>query len=79
MIEQIEFGSEDMLYLVNPTGLLRTLRTPFRALCIKESIGIPVGTWAFVDAVYSSRLFMIAYQINGNLHPYNHFQITINF
>ncbi|MFN3299386.1 MAG: hypothetical protein ACK41Z_04255 [Sediminibacterium sp.] len=79
MKEQIEFGSEDMLYLVNPTGLLRTLRTPFRALCIKESIGIPVGTWAFVDAVYSSREFKIAYQINGYFHAYNHFQITINF
>ena len=79
MNEHIEHATDDELYLINPIGLLRALRTPFRALCIKESIGIPIGTWAFVDAVYSSRLFMIGYQINGNLHPYNHFQITINF
>lgn len=79
MNKNIELSPEDILLLVNASGALRALRTPFRAKCIKESIGIPVSTWVYVDAVYSSHLFKIGYRINGDLHPYNHFQISINY
>ncbi len=79
MNEQIEYASDDELYLVNPIGLLRSLRTPIRARCIKESIGIPINTWVYIDAIYTSQLFKIGYLINGNIHPYNHFQINISF
>ena len=76
---KIDHVSEGVLYLINATGKLRALYTPFRVRCTKESIGIPVNTWVFVDAVYINDLFKIGYLINNNVHPYNHFQITISF
>lgn len=76
---RLMYVTDGSLLLVNPHGKLRVLYTPFRVLCIKESNGIPINTWVYVEAVFMHRLYKIGYLINGNLHPYNHFQITISY
>ena len=79
MENDYEYQHENALYLINPKGTLRKLFIPIRAQCIKESIGIPINTWIYIDAVYANKIFKIGFLINGSIHPYNHFQIFISF
>ena len=79
MNDKPEYEIQRVMLLINSIGKLRVLYLPFRVRCIRESRGIPVGTWVYVDAVYADQMFRIAYLIQGSSHPYNNFQITITF
>lgn len=74
-----ELSTEAVLCMVKTSGKLLELRTPFRALCIRECIGIPINTWVYVDGIYAVHAFRIGFLVNGSIQPYNHFQISITF
>lgn len=76
---QLRPVSDGVLLLINPQGKLRFLFTPFRVLCLRTSNGIPANTWVYVDAVFSHPEYRIGFMIQGNIHPYNQFQITVKF
>lgn len=76
---QLKPVSDGVLLLINQHGKLRYLYTPFRVLCIQASLEVPVNTWVYVDAVYSHPKYRIGFLIQGNIHPYDQFLITINF
>ena len=76
---RLKYVTDGCLLLINKDGKLRALYTPFRVLCIKESHGLPVNTWVYVEAVFQHHQFTIGYLIHGNIHPYNHFQINISY
>ncbi|MCA6440864.1 MAG: hypothetical protein IM581_13105 [Chitinophagaceae bacterium] len=78
-IIQLKPVSDGVLLLINPEGKLRYLYTPFRVLCMQASFGVPANTWVYVDAVYSHPQYRIGFLIQGNIHPYNQFQIKVNF
>lgn len=76
---RLKYVTDGCLLLINPNGKLRILYTPFRVICIKESLGLPLNTWVYVEAIFYHSQFKIGYLIHGNIHPYNHFQITISY
>ena len=76
---QMRHVSDGVLLLINPQGKLRYLYTPFRVLCIQASFRVPANTWVYVEAVYSHPQYRIGFLIQGNVHPYNQFLITVKF
>lgn len=78
-IMQLKPVSDGVLLLINPQGKLRYLYAPFRVLCVQASFGVPANTWVYVDAVYSHQQYRIGFLIQGNIHPYDQFLITVKF
>lgn len=76
---RLKYVTDGCLLLINPKGRLRVLYTPFRVLCIENSVGIPANTWVYVEAIIQHPQFKIGYVIKGSIHSYRSFQITVSF
>ena len=67
------------ILVINPTGKIRRLYTPFRVQCIAPADSIQINTTLFVDEVFEDQDDLLLFKINGNLYPYTYFAISINF
>lgn len=76
---RLKYVTDGCLLLINQKGRIRVLYTPFRVQTIKDSFGIPENTWVYVEAVFEHQEFIIAYLINGIIHPFKNFQINISY
>jgi hypothetical protein len=65
--------------VINPSGKIRRLYTPFMVKCISKIDDIHENCSVYVDEVFKDPDEMIVYKIGGNLYPYSSFRISINF
>ena len=67
------------ILVINSTGRVRRIYTPFRVRCTNKIDDLEVNTSCFVDEVLEDEDEKLLYLITGNLYPFNHFSITIKF
>lgn len=77
--QNILFYDTYSVVVINRTGRIRRLYTPFKVLCTEGVDDLHQNTSLFVDEVFEDPDDFLLYKINGNLYPYYHFTIKINF
>ena len=65
--------------VINPSGKIRRLYTPFMAKCISKIDDIQENSSVYVDQVFKDPDDLLTYMIGGNLFPYSNFSISANF
>jgi hypothetical protein len=65
--------------VINPSGKLRRLYTPFMVKCINSIDDIHENSCVYVDEVFKDSDDLLLYKIGGNLYAYSFFEIKINF
>jgi hypothetical protein len=65
--------------VINPSGKMRRLYTPFIVKCIDSIDEIQENSSVYVDQVFKDPDDLLTYLIGGNLYPYSNFRISINF
>jgi hypothetical protein len=79
MKQQYSGYNINQLMLVNHEGRITVLYTPFRALTVDDSIGLPYNTWVFVDEVHGDDKDLLYYMIGGSMYLCWHFHIPVKF
>jgi len=77
--KNILFYDSYSVLVINNKGRIRRLYTPFRIFCIEAIDHIQQNTSLYADEVFEDPDDILLYKINGNLYPYYHFTIQINF
>ena len=67
------------LLVINPSGVMRKLYTPFRVKCVEQTENIPPESWVIVDEVIEDIAEKLLYKIQGRKIAYYYFQIEIKF
>lgn len=65
--------------VINPSGKMRRLYTPFMVKCITTIDDIHENSSVYVDQVFKDPDNLLSYMIGGNLYPYSNFRISIKF
>lgn len=65
--------------IINPSGKMKRLYTPFMVKCIKTIDEIQENSSVYVDQVFKDPDDLLTYMIGGNLYAYSNFRIMINF
>ena len=76
---QILFFDSYSVLVINRTGRMRRLYTPFKVFCTESVDDLHQNTSLFVDEVFEDPDDLLLYKINGNLYAYKHFTIQIKF
>jgi len=77
--QNILFYDTYSVLVINGTGRIRRLYTPFKVLCTKAVDDLHQNTSLFVDEVFEDPDDLLLYKINGNLYAYKYFTIQIKF
>ena len=75
----LQYYNSNTLLLVNPTGQMRKLYTPFRVVCLSAVGKITINTWVYVDEVLSNHKDELPYVIFGEACSYKHFKLPVSF
>lgn len=68
------------ILVINRSGQIRKLYTPFRVLCIKTvAHSLMKGAWVFVDEVKETSKNELVFVVAGQQFSHSHFRIQINF
>lgn len=67
------------IVVINPSGKMRRLYTPFLVTCICTIDEIQENSSVYVDEVFKDPEDLLSYIIGGNLYPYTNFRISISF
>ena len=70
-----QYVNQNTLLLVTAKGALRKLHTPFRVECVTINKRIPIGTWVYVDEVWTNERDELFYLIFGQLYAHKHFRV----
>ena len=65
--------------VINQSGKMRRLYTPFMVKCITTIDDIYENSSVYVDQVFKDPDNLLSYMIGGNLYPYSNFRISIKF
>jgi len=65
--------------VINPSGKMRRLYTPFLVKCIITIDEIQENSSVYVDEVLKDPDDLLLYKIGGNIYSYKHFAIKINY
>jgi hypothetical protein len=65
--------------VINQSGKMRRLYTPFMVKCITTIDDIHENSSVYVDQVFKDPDNLLSYMIGGNLYPYSNFRISIKF
>ena len=74
-----QYYHSNVLLVVNVSGQIRLLYTPFRVLCIVASGRIPLSTWVYVEEIWSNDKDELQYVIFSQAHSYKFFCLPIKF
>lgn len=77
--DNIFYCDSHSILVLNPTGELRILFTPFRVTCIIKHQNIHENSVLFVDEVFEDKKELLLYKINGSYYPFSNFKIDIKF
>jgi len=67
------------IVVINPSGKLRRLYTPFLVKCIKRIDDVQEYTCIYVDEVFKNQQEIVFYKIGGKIYNYKYFSIQISF
>lgn len=67
------------LLTINYLGKLRILYLPIRAICIKATSEIRVGTWVYIEQVKQGSEVPLLYLVFYEWIPHHHFVIKTTF
>ena len=76
---KLQYCDPTCVLIINPTGRIRKLYTPFRVVCIKSSGSIRVKTSVYVDEVGATDKDELIYIISGSAHYHSCFRIEAKF
>ncbi len=65
--------------VINPSGKLRRLYTPFIVKCVSSIDDIQENSLVYVDEVFKDPDDLLLYKIGGNIYGYTNFEIKINY
>ncbi len=65
--------------VINQSGKLRRLYTPFMVKCVKSIDDIQVNSFVYVDEVFKDPDDLLLYKIGGNIYGFTNFEIKINY
>jgi hypothetical protein len=65
--------------VINQSGKLRRLYTPFMVKCVNSIDDIQVNSFVYVDEVFIDPDDLLLYKIGGNIYGYTNFEIKINY
>ena len=74
-----QYYNSNVLLVVNVSGQIRLLYTPFRVLCIVVSGRIPLNTGVYVEEIWSNDKDELQYVIFSQAHSYKFFCLPIRF
>ena len=64
------------LIVITSTGKILQLFTPIKAICNAATVGIPIGTTVFIEAIMLHKEHKLCYKITGVWYVYWIFTIT---
>ena len=76
------YYDKNSILVINPKGRMRKLYCPFRVYPIANSAKPAMfakSHWVYVQEVHQDKIERLLFLINGKLHPYHEFFITIKF
>ena len=77
--KRIIYYDSHCLAVINQSGEIRRLFTPFMVNCIKSIDDIEINSTVYVDQVFDDPVHLLNYLIGGKIYNYSNFRITINF
>ncbi len=75
----IQYCDPNSILMINSTGRMRKLYTPFLVLCTKDSGTIKADTKVYVQEVQSTPKDELVYIIAGMAHLHSFFRIEARF
>lgn len=75
----LHYYNSHMLLIVNKTGAIRTLYTPFRVRCVEATGRIPQNATVYVEEVYHDGRDELQYMVLGKVYHHKHFHLISNF
>lgn len=75
----MHFCDANSILVVNPSGKIRKLYTPFRVKCIESTGNIKEGTTVHVEEVYNTKADELIFMVQGASLSFKHFHIDIKF
>lgn len=75
----VHYCDANSILVINQTGKLRKLYTPFRAECRQAVENLKQGTKVHVEEVQNTHKDELLFIINGRCYLHSYFIITINF
>ena len=79
---RVFYYDSSCLLIVNHSGKIRKLYTPFKVLCTDIHLSFPhlkLGLTMYVEEVYEDENDLLLYLINRRKFPYHYFQIVVYF
>lgn len=76
LINYVDYQS---ILVVNPTGQMRQLFTPFKVQVIEETSLLKRGTWVWVEEINPHPEFKLIYRIGYHWWPYYCFRLSVLF
>ncbi len=76
IVNYIDYNS---ILVINPTGQMRQLFTPFKVQVIHETSILICGTCVWVEEIKPHHELKLIYRIGNNWWPYNSFRLTVLF
>lgn len=67
------------ILVINPSGEMRRLYTPFLVKCINSIGNIQVNSCLYVNEVIKDQENNMRYKIGNNIYPYSDFKIYSKF
>lgn len=77
--KMVQYYDNYSILIINQQKKLRRIYVPFRVICIHPIEQIQINAWLYVDEVIEDEDDLLLYKIGGNLYPYAHFTIIVNF
>lgn len=74
-----QYYDPNTLLVINATGKIRTVHTPFRVVCIKPTEHIPLNAWVYVEEVHSGEQSELYFLIYGRQLPHSYFRLPLQF
>jgi hypothetical protein len=76
---QINYVGQNCLMVVNSSGKMRQLFTPFLVEVIAPTSQLHVSSWVMVEEVQEHREHRIVYRVGRHWWPYSVFKLRVDF
>jgi hypothetical protein len=74
-----QYYDPSTLLVINAKGVIRTVHTPFRVLCVQTIDPIPLNAWVYVEEVHSGANSELYFLIYGRQLPHSYFRLPLQF
>lgn len=75
----INFIDYNSILVVNPSGQMKQLFTPFKVQVLNQTTLLTINTWVIVDEIRQHQQYRLLYRIGNTWWPYNAFRLSVLF